>query len=158
MILSIALAKLPDIDVVRLITHTTIKEVYPRYYPEGAVSFFLSHHSIDNICDDISRGLVFLCFDSDNTAVGTVTVKNNEICRLFVLPQHQGKGYGKQLLDFCEEEISKSFDEMVIDASLSAKGIYLKRGYRESEYRIITTENGDLLCYDVMKKQIKKAE
>ena len=76
--------------------------------------------------------------------------------KLFVLPQFQGRGYGRLLLDFCEKEIAKGYDEVVIDASLSAKGIYLKRGYRESEYHIITTENGDHLCYDVMKKQIKK--
>ena len=156
MILSIALARRSDIDTVRIITHSTIKEVYPRYYPKGAVSFFLSHHSTENISDDISRSIVYLCFDSDNTAVGTATIKNNEICRLFVLPQFQGRGYGRLLLDFCEKEIAKGYDEVVIDASLSAKGIYLKRGYRESEYHIITTENGDHLCYDVMKKQIKK--
>ena len=31
-------------------------------------------------------------------AIGTVTIKENEICRLFVLPKYQHKGFGRQLL------------------------------------------------------------
>ena len=86
--------------------------------------------------------------------VGTVTVKNNEICRLFVYPDFQHKGYGKCLLDFAENEIFKKFDEIVLDASLPAKTIYQHRGYVESEYHQINVNNGDYLCYDVMKKHI----
>ena len=86
--------------------------------------------------------------------VGTVTIRKNEICRLFVLPQYQGNGYGKELMDFAEAEISKHYDDIILDASLSAKSIYLKRGYKEIEYHIITTENNDCLCYDIMKKQL----
>ena len=37
------------------------------------------------------------------------------------------------------------------DASFPAKRIYLKRGYKETEYNIIEADNGDCLCYDVMR-------
>ena len=35
----------------------------------------------------------------------------------------------------------------------AVKHIYLKRGYKETEYNIIETGNGDKLCYDVMVKE-----
>lgn len=141
-----------DFNEVRRITQITISEVYPKYYPSGAVEFFKNHHNDNNILDDIKDGIVYVLQDGD-CYVGTVTIKNNDINRLFVLPEHQHKGYGRSLLDFAEAEILKKYDEILLDASLPAKAIYLKRGYLEFEYHQIETLNGDYLCYDLMKKQ-----
>ena len=138
-----------DFETVQQITQETIRAVYPRYYPAGAVEFFCRHHSDESIRGDIASGKVYLLFD-DETAIGTVTVGGNGINRLFVLPQYQHKGYGRALLDFAEQEILLQYDTVRIDASLPAKQIYRKRGYRETEYHMIRTENGDYLCYDVM--------
>ena len=146
----IFMAKENDFETVKDITQTTIKLVYPKYYPEGAVQFFCNHHADDRILNDIAAGKVFL-LEADDVCVGTVTIANNEICRLFVLPEYQHKGYGKALLDFAEEKILESFDHVQIDASFPAKRIYKLRGYKEIEYNIIETENGDCLCYDVMR-------
>lgn len=152
--MSIKLAVISDLDIIKQITQKTIAEIYPHYYPDGAVSFFINHHNENSIIDDIKKHCVFLCADLEKNIVGTVTIKNNEILRLFVLPEYQGKGYGKELLEFAEMTISYNYDEIIIDASLSAKMIYLKRGYKEIEYYTIKTENNDYLCYDVVKKQI----
>ena len=108
----------------------------------------------ENIKNDVRNGIVYLCFDNENNAVGTVTVKENEICRLFVLPEQQGKGYGKELISFAENKISEKYNEIILHASLPAKAIYLKRGYKEVEFHSVKTENGDYLCYDMMIKQI----
>ena len=151
--MSIRQAQPSDFAVVKEITHTTIQTIYPHYYPAGAVAFFLHHHNDENIADDIANGIVFLCLNKDNQIVGTVTIKENEIARLFVLPEYQGNGYGKELLYFAEAEVAKHYNEIIIDASLSAKAIYLKRGYQDTEYHTIPTESNDYLCYDVMKKR-----
>lgn len=152
--MSIRKAELSDFDTVKEITAATISEIYPDYYPKGAIDFFLEHHSDDNITNDIKENKVFLCLNSEQMPVGTVTIKENEICRLFVLPNYQGSGYGRELLDYAEKEISAEFAEILIDASLPAKSIYLKRGYRETEYRVIKTKYGNYLCYDIMVKQV----
>ena len=146
-------AKETDFDSVKDITQTTIWSVYPKYYPSGAVQFFSNHHSDDRIRADIVAGIVFL-IEVDGTAIGTVTVASNEINRLFVLPDFQRKGYGRELLDFAEEIIRKKHDHIILDASLPAKQIYLKRGYVTAKYNMIETENGDYLCYDVMEKHL----
>ena len=147
----IIIAQPKDADIVYEITQVTINTVYPKYYPAGAVEFFSQHHSMDKIIADIQKECVYLLV-VDGRSVGTVTVAENHINRLFVLPECQHQGFGKALMDFAEEKIFSSFDSIELDASFPAKKIYLKRGYRETEYNVIDTENGDHLCYDVMRK------
>jgi len=151
--MSIKQAYKEDLQVVKCITIETINQIYPHYYPKGAVEFFVEHHNDTNIINDIEAGKVFLCVNEEGHPVGTVSIKGNDICRLFVLPEYQGQGYGRMLLDFAENEIIKKYEEIMIDASLPAKRIYLKRGYREKESHIINTNYGDFLCYDVMVKK-----
>ena len=151
--MSIKQAVLSDLSIVKKISEVTISEIYPHYYPKGAVDFFLTHHSEANIFSDIRLNRVFLCLDAKQNVVGTVTIKTNEICRLFVPPSYQGKGYGTELLDYAEKEISCQYSKIVLDASWPAKKIYLHRGYKDVEFNIIATENSDFLCYDVMEKR-----
>ena len=145
-------AETNDFEAVKHITQTTIRAVYPKYYPEGAVAFFCLHHSDERILADIESGKVYI-LDIDGRYVGTVTIDEIHINRLFVLPDCQHNGYGRMLMDFAEEKILAQYGKIELDASFPAKQIYLKRGYKETEYNIIETANGDKLCYDVMVKE-----
>ena len=144
-----------DLELVKSIAYKTIQTVYPRYYPPGAVDFFLKHHSQSGIAADIDLKTVYVLEDG-KSMVGTVTVKACEICRLFVLPEHQGKGGGRKLLDFSERLIAKESDKCKLAASLASKHIYLKREYRTIAFHSILTDNGDYLCYDEMEKTLRK--
>lgn len=150
--MNIKKADISDFSIVKDITLSTINSVYPHYYPKGAVDFFISHHKDKNIINDIEAECVFLIYDDKSIPVGTVTVKGNEINRLFVLENHQKKGFGRMLLDFAEKMILNQYNEITISASLPAKAIYLKRGYTAVSFHTISTDNGDFLCYDEMKK------
>lgn len=150
-------AKPEQFDIVKRITRETISEIYPRFYPTGVVDFFLSHHSDENIQKDIALGFVFLLLN-EAEAVGTVTIKQNEICRLFVLSKHQHKGFGRKLLDFAEEMIGEEYPEVCLASSLPAKQTYLKRGYVAMEAHTIEADNGDVLCYDWMKKNCRSKQ
>lgn len=55
-------------------------------------------------------------------------------------------------MDFAEGLVLSSYKEIELDASLPAKKIYKLRGFVETEYHQILTDNGEYLCYDVMKK------
>ncbi|MCR5803108.1 MAG: GNAT family N-acetyltransferase [Clostridia bacterium] len=149
--MDINFAQEKDLETVRSITQTTIKEIYPKYYPAGAVDFFIRHHSDDRIASDIKKGRVYILTD-EGQKVGTVTIEDNHIFRLFVLPKYQGKGYGRALMDHAEKKAFENSDTIVLDSSLPAKKIYMKRGFKETEYHVIDTGNGDFLCYDVMEK------
>lgn len=147
-------ALISDRDFVYRICADTISAIYPHYYPEGAVAFFLAHHNAENIAADLQKEIVYLIC-SEEHPVGTVTVRDNEICRLFVLPSCQGKGYGRELLDFAEKIISTQYSEILLSASLPTKQMYLNRGYKEISYHRLLTGNGDFLCYDNMKKNVR---
>ena len=144
-----------DFEFVKSITQDTINGIYPKYYPSGAVKFFLQHHSDENIRDDIENGRTFLYVDDERNRIGTVSIKENDIGRLFVLPEYQGQGYGGELLAFAEDIISRTYDEIILDSSLAAKSIYLNKGYREIAFNKVKTDNGDYLCWDIMSKKVK---
>lgn len=144
-----------QLNIVKAIAQQTISEIYPKYYAEGAVDYFKSLHGDANISANIEAGIVYLLEDGGEF-VGTVTINGDEISRLFVLPQKQHRGYGRALLDFSERKIFEHYPKVQLSASFPAKNVYLKRGYHEIEYNQILTENGDVLCYDVMEKVITK--
>lgn len=154
---NIRAAAAADWQTVRAITRETIEAVYPHYYPAGAVAFFLQHHSDDAIRRDIAENCVYLYISANGQAVGTVTVRENDIGRLFVLPAYQGRGYGGALIAFAEQLIAQQYDEAVLDASFAAKALYLRHGWQETGYHMIACENGDYLCHDTMKKQMHPA-
>ena len=87
-----------DFEAVKKITQDTILAVYPKYYPSGAVRFFSEHHADEKIIRDINAGIVYVVVTDDGVLAGTVTLTDNEVDRLFVLPEFQGRGYGRELL------------------------------------------------------------
>lgn len=149
--MNIELATKSQLNNIKNIVDTTIKEIYPLYYPLGAVDFFIQHHSNDKIISDIEKNLVYI-MKLDNLSIGTVTIEENHINRFFILPRYQSRGYGSILFKFTEDTIFKNHDSIVLDTSLPSKSFYLKRGYYEVEYQKILTPNGDYLCYDIMSK------
>ena len=149
----IRLAKYADLKTVLQITIETISKIYPKYYAKGVVEFFLQHHKQDNVLEDIENERVWLLED-EGSPVGTVTIKENTVNRLFVLPEYQSHGFGSRFMDFAEDKIAENYSHIHIDSSLAAKEMYLKRGYKEKRTCKIETGNGDILVYDEMEKPI----
>ena len=50
-------------EAVKRITHDTINAVYPHYYPDGAVKFFIDYHNKESIIKDIEAGKVFILLE-----------------------------------------------------------------------------------------------
>lgn len=148
----ITLIRATNSQTVYQIVQETIKTVYPKYYPSGAVSFFLTLHSETSLKAALDSEEIYL-LEVDNVVVGTGSIRGNEICRLFILPKYQGRGYGSKLMDLLEEKIYKDYLEVKADASFPAESIYLKRGYQILSYEMIETDNKDFLCYHTMVKR-----
>lgn len=147
------LAQKKDLKLVFDIVQKTIKSIYPRYYPQEVVKFFCELHNLENIEKDIDSGSVGLLKDGENF-VGTGCHKENHITRVYVLPEFQGEGYGTYIMNCLEKEISEIYKKAYLDASLPASHLYEKRGYVTIEHRKWEVDNGAILVYEVMEKEL----
>ena len=140
------------------LVQNTITTIYPKYYPKEVVDFFCEHHSIENIIKDIESGSVGILLNkntlNENIIVGTGSYKDNHITRVYVAPEFQGQGYGSYIMQCLENEIGLKYDAVYLDASLPASHLYEKRGYKTIKHDRWEVENGVVLVYEIMEKQL----
>lgn len=141
-------------DSIYNILHTTIRAIYPKYYPREVVDFFLRHHSKQHILEGISSGNMGALIEG-NMIVGTGCFDKNHITGLYVLPDYQGRGCGSFILDCLENEIKKSYEISTLDASLPAVFLYEHRGYTTVGHGIYELENDVKLVYEIMEKKLE---
>ncbi len=147
------LAKTEDLQTVYDVVQHTIKIVYPKYYPIEVVDFFCEHHSMEAIAKDIENGYVSVLKIDENT-VATGCFVDNHITRVYVLPECQKKGYGTFIMKTIETQIGEKYDKAYLDASLSAAALYEKLGYLTIKHECYPVENGVILAYEVMEKEL----
>ena len=142
-----------DVEQILELVQTTITKVYPKYYPKEVVDFFCSLHCKEKIKEDICQGNVSVLL-VDGRLVGTGSYQDNHITRVYVYPDFQGKGYGSRIMEALEAEISLTYDNVYLDASLPASHLYEKRGYRTIKHDKWKVENDVVLVYEVMEKPL----
>ena len=143
-----------NIDDVLNIVQTTVRSVYPKYYPKEVVDFFCELHNRENIAKDIRNKNVGILV-VDNQIVGTGSHENNHITRVYVLPKFQGKGYGTFIMRCLEDKISANYPTALLDASLPACRLYEQRGYHTVKHEKWPVENGVVLVYEIMEKTLQ---
>lgn len=141
------------VDAIYDVLHTTIRTIYPQYYPKEVVEFFCQHHSKEHILEGIASGNMGVLKDGD-MIVGTGCYDGNHITGVYVLPCYQKQGCGSQIMDCLEAEIIKSYDVAILDASLSAVFLYEHRGYKTVGHGICELENDVKLVYEIMEKKL----
>ena len=146
-------AKEGNINMIVELVRDTINTIYPKYYPKEVVDFFCEIHCHKNISEDIKNGNVGILM-VDNDIVGTGCYKENHITRVYVRPEHQGKGYGTYIMDCLEKEIALKNGTIYLDASLPACQFYEKRGYKTIKHESYEVDNGVVLVYEIMEKRI----
>lgn len=147
------LATIEDLQTVYKVVQDTIKTIYPKYYPAEVVDFFCEHHSRDAILNDIKNGYVSV-LKIDGKIVATGCYVDNHITRVYVLPEHQKKGYGTFIIKNIEARISDKYDKAVLDASLPAAALYEKLGYSTVKHERYPVENEVILAYEIMEKEL----
>lgn len=93
--LTIKKARLDQAGEINEIVSKTIKEIYSKYYSDEVVDFFLELHNRDNIHNDILDGNTYVIGYGD-AILGTGTIKQNAISRVYVTPGNQHKGIGSK--------------------------------------------------------------
>lgn len=150
------LAKIEDLETVYEIVQHTIKTIYPKYYPAEVVKFFCEHHSKCAIAKDIENDYVSV-LKIDGKMLATGCFVDNHITRVYVLPEYQKKGYGTFIIRNIEAMISEKYNKAYLDASLPAAALYEKLGFLTIKHERYPVENGVILAYEVMEKELHKA-
>lgn len=148
-------AAMDEVPEIETMIRQVIETVYPHYNPRGAVEFFLHHHDGEHIGRDVAEGRVYVGRDEDGLLLGTITVVEQDLRRLFVDIQQQGKGYGKALLQFGEELVFRRGSWATLDATIQARNLYEKAGYQQEQF-CLKPVGEDFLCYIEMRKQREK--
>lgn len=149
------IAATPDMaDDIYNVLHTTIKTIYPQYYPREVVDFFCRHHNKEHILAGIVSGNMGVLVNGD-AIVGTGCYDGNHITGVYVLPDYQKQGCGSKIMNCLEEQIVKNHNAVILDASLSAVCLYECRGYKTIGHGVYELENGVKLVYEIMEKKLQ---
>lgn len=149
------LAAIEDLQAVYDVVQHTIKTIYPKYYPAEVVDFFCELHSKDAILKDIQNGYVSV-LKIDGKVIATGCFVENHITRVYVLPEHQKKGYGTLIMKNIEDQVSAKYEKAYLDASLPAAALYEKLGFSTVKHEKYPVENGVILAYEIMEKELCK--
>lgn len=95
---------------------------------------FIEQHTIKHQKEYLIREIeagkeIFMLVD--NKAIGIVSIYNNLIENLYVLPNEQQKGYGTQLLKFAMKHCNFNPTLWVLNNNQKAYSLYLKLGFRK---------------------------
>ena len=140
-------------DGIYNVLHTTIKTIYPKYYPKEVVEFFCRHHSKEHILEGIASGNMGVLVDG-GVIVGTGCYDNNHITGVYVLPHYQKQGCGSRIMNCLEAEIIKKHNSVILDASLPAVFLYEHRGYKTVGHGSYELENDVKLVYEIMERKL----
>ncbi|MCL5281963.1 MAG: GNAT family N-acetyltransferase [Planctomycetes bacterium] len=118
-----------DLPALKALVHKTIATCYPGHYGMEAVRFFLDYHNEEAILQDAQKGRTVI-LDKAGRILGTGTLVEDEIKRVFVDPTFQKQGFGRSIMQQLEEAATWQGTVIVkLDASLPSKAFYDRLGY-----------------------------
>ena len=145
-----------DLPVVQELIFRTIDASYAKSYGPSAIEHFKDHHTDEEILDDARRGhLVVL--EVDEIILGTGTLVDGKITRVYVAPEDQGRGFGRQIMNLLDQHAkSQGLDSILLYSSVVAKPFYESLGYRIEAQKSVQMEDGEHLEYFHMVKCLKE--
>jgi hypothetical protein len=77
-----------DLAAIGTLIYRTIDASYPAFYCEEAIAFFKHHHCDSNILKDVKESHTIV-LEKNGQIIGTGTLLDNEIKRVFIDPAFQ---------------------------------------------------------------------
>ena len=117
-----------NIEIAAKIHSISWKESHKTFCSEEFVKAHTQERQKQYIEQEMADGKQFyILFDTE--AKGIVSIKNNLIENLYVLPSEQRKGYGTKLLHFAEQKCIDTPTLWILSNNDVAKSLYTKHGY-----------------------------
>ncbi len=143
-----------DLEVVRDLICEVIDACYPSVYSGEAIKFFKKYHRYENILKDAKEGYTIV-LELENRIIGTGTLVEGNIKRVFVKPSYQQKGLGKMIMKKLEKKaLANGVCFVVLQSSLNATVFYDDLGYKIVARTFIDLGNKKRLDYYEMAKKL----
>ncbi len=131
-----------------------IKEINAKDLSEEQVEVLLREFAPRGIAFYAKKFLVCVAFTASGRVCGTGTLAGKQIKGVFVDPGSIGKGIGRQIMTFLENEARKRGEKIVcLNSSKYAAAFYAKIGYKK--VGIVNSSVGRMIR---MEKKIEKIQ
>ncbi|OYD45533.1 hypothetical protein CHU00_11240 [Sphingobacterium cellulitidis] len=139
--IKIVKANKEDAELIQQLAHSIWYPTYQEILSKKQIDFMLERmYSVEAIQASMALKSIFYLLFNDDEAVGFIGMEPKEdllrIEKIYLLPNTQGKGFGKLLIDFAADEARKqglSELELNVNRSNNAYHFYLKQGFRVVE-------------------------
>jgi GNAT superfamily N-acetyltransferase len=143
-----------DVEVLHQLIYQTIDDAYTGVYGPKAIQYFKDYHSSSQILDDARQGQTMV-LELNERIVGTGTICEQNIRRVFISPAFQGRSFGRMVMETLEKKaLSMGLHHLNLDASLSSQAFYHHLGYRTREKGYIQVSDDERLDYFYMEKAL----
>lgn len=133
-------AKISDISVIHQLAHEIWWPTYKDVLSDEQITFMLDKmYAEDSLKQQFNDGNTFLILYANDAPKGFAAFseidvdKNYKLQKLYLHPDQQGKGAGKKLIEFVENEVKKRGGEILIlnvNRGNKARFFYEKIGYQ----------------------------
>jgi GNAT superfamily N-acetyltransferase len=143
-----------DIETMQQLIYQTIDDAYTGVYGPKAIQYFKDYHSSSQILADARQGQTMV-LELNERIVGTGTICEQNIRRVFISPAFQGRSFGHMVMETLEKKaLSMGLHHLYLDASLPSQAFYQHLGYRTREEKFIQVSDDERLDYFYMEKAL----
>ena len=130
--MKIELINIGEEEIVSLICLKCIRKINAEDLTNEQVDVLLNEFSRAGIISYAERYKVYVAKNDNDEILGTGTLAGNQIKGVFVDTKYLGRGVGKFIMKFIENELKKSgYKKSFLTSSKYAREFYLKPGYEE---------------------------
>ena len=137
--------------------HKLSHKIWPIAYKDviskGQIEYMLDMmYSVASLENQFENKNIFLLVKENDNYVGYASYEINientsktKLHKLYVLPETQGKGYGKSLITVIKEEAIKNKNSSIflnVNKNNRAKDFYLNYGFEIAEEKVLDIGNG----------------
>jgi len=145
-----------DLPAVYRMIQDTIAVCYSGFYPPEAIEFFKDYHNKENIIKDAAAGYTIVA-ECNGEIVGTGTLLDTNIRRVYINPLYQRQGIGKTITQRLEKKaFTMGLSNLDLEGSLNSRVFWESQGFTIQEEAFLSVRNGKKLIYFTMGKEINR--
>jgi GNAT superfamily N-acetyltransferase len=146
-----------DLPPVYGLVHKTIEISYRSDYSEKAIELFKTYHSRENILDSARNGYTVVAVE-EGKIVGTGTLLDTNIRRIFISPLHQRRGIGTLIYENLEHKArADNISALDLSSAIGSRPFWESRGFIIQEELFIPPGKDWIIRYYSMVKDLTGA-